>query len=48
MLVELEDVDDGFGFFDFDDIVEFVVVGDVIDDLFGDLVFGVEVLIDNL
>ena len=41
-IAESEDVDDGFGFFDFDDIDEPVAAGDATDDLFGDLAFGAE------
>ena len=42
VLAESEDADDGFGFFDFDDIAEPVAAGDATDDLFGDLAFGTE------
>ena len=47
VLAESEDADDGFGFFDFDDIAEPVAAGDATDDLFGDLAFGAEAPTDN-
>ena len=47
VLAESEDADDGFGFFDFDDIAEPVAAGDATDDLFGDLAFGAETPTDN-
>ncbi|BBO26676.1 chemotaxis protein CheA [Alteromonas sp. I4] len=41
-IAESEGIDDGFGFFDFDDIAEPATAGDATDDLFGDLAFGAE------
>ncbi|MEC7825171.1 two-component system, chemotaxis family, sensor kinase CheA [Marisediminitalea aggregata] len=47
VLAESEDADDGFGFFDFDDIAEPATAVDATDDLFGDLAFGAEASTDN-
>ena len=47
-IAESEGIDDGFGFFDFDDIAEPATAVDATDDLFGDLAFGAEAPTDNI